>query len=228
MKRVAVAILAMLLLAGCPEALRAAGEVPSDQLPMYGNIEKSQSLRQADERFIRESGAAFGSRERASDAFAQQAWQLYQHDDLTGAVRLFNKAWLLNPHSPQPYWGFGVVLHDQGKAHEALAMLNRASELDPLNPRLMADLARTVAFRAAVAGSITERETYFTRACELFEKGTALEPGNGHSYGLWALALYERGRYAKAWEKVHKAQELPAVIPEKFLRMQHAKMPEPK
>lgn len=143
-------------------------------------------------------------------------------------MRRFNEAWLLNPNSPQPYWGFGAILHDQGKVHEALAMLNRASELDPLNPRLIADLARVVALRATVARTTAEREMYFTRACELFEKANALEPSNGHSYGLWAAALYDQGRYAKAWEKVHKAKELRAAIPEQFLRMLREKMAEPK
>jgi len=42
------------------------------------------------------------------------------------------------------------------------------------------------------------------------------------------LTLYDRGRYADAWEKVHDAQEFQAVIPEKFLRMLRDKMPEPK
>ena len=143
-------------------------------------------------------------------------------------MRRFNEAWLLNPNSPQPYWGFGAILHDQGKVHEALAMLNRASELDPLNPRLIADLARVVALRATVARTTAEREMYFTRACELFEKANALEPRSGHSYGLWASALYDQGRYAKAWEKVHKAKELRAAIPEQFLRMLREKMAEPK
>ena len=47
MKHVAATLLAMPLLAGCPEALRAGGEVASDQIPMYGNVEKAQSLRLA-------------------------------------------------------------------------------------------------------------------------------------------------------------------------------------
>jgi len=139
-----------------------------------------------------------------------------------------NEAWLPNPHSPQPYWGFGAILHDQGKVHEALAQLSRAWNLDPSNARLMADLARVVAQEATQAATTAERESYFTKASELFEKASALEPGNGHSHGLWALALYDWGRYATAWEKVQKAQELRAVIPEKFLRMLREKMPEPK
>jgi len=205
MDRVVAALLALPLLAGCPEALRADGEAPSDQIPMYGNVEKPPFLTSAHEHFIRESTAAFGSRETASDAFARRAWQLYERDDLADAMRRFNEAWLLNPHSPQPYWGFGSVLHDQGKVHDALAMLSRAWELDRSNPRLMADLARVIAQEATYAGTAAERERYFTKACELFEKASVLEPKNGHSYALWALALYDRGRYAESWEKVHKA-----------------------
>ncbi len=227
MKRLAGAILTVLLLVGCPEALRADSEAPSDQIPMYG-VEKSQLPRLAHEQFIRETTAVFGSREAASDAFARRAWQLYEQDDLAAAMRGFNETWLLNPHSPQPYWGFGAILHDQGKVHEALAMLSRASDIDPSNPRLMADLARVVAQEATYAGTTAERERYFNTACKLFEKASVLEPNNGHSYGLRALALYDRGRYAEAWEKVQKALQLQAVIPEKFLRLLREKMPEPK
>ena len=218
----------MTLLAGCSDALRAADDVPSDLLPMYGNVEKPEAPQRAHDRFIRETTAAFGSGERASDAFAVKGWQLYEQDDLAEAMRRFNEAWLLNPHSPQPYWGFGSVLHDQGMAHEAFAMLSRAWELDPSDPRLMADLARAFGQKATLTSTAAEREKYFNRACALFEQASVLEPKNGHAYGLWALTLYDRGRYADAWDKVHKAQEFQAVIPEKFLRMLREKMPEPK
>ncbi len=77
-------------------------------------------------------------------------------------------------------------------------MLSRASDLDPSNPRLMADLARVLAQEATHAGTTAERERYFNKACKLFEKSSVLEPENGHSYGLWALTLYDRGRYAES------------------------------
>src|SRR5262249_43123216 len=208
-------------------AVSADADLSRDPLPMHGRALQPGSLTQAHERFIREATAAYGSRGAARDALAKKGWQRDEDDDLTAAVRHFNEAWLLNPNDARPYWGFGAILHDQGKVHEALRMLNHASELDPLNPRLMADLARVVALRATVARTIAERETYFTRACELFETASTLEPSNGHSYGLWAAALYDQGRYAKAWEKIHKAQELRAAIPEQFLQMLRAKMAEP-
>src|SRR5207249_4516990 len=138
------------LLAGCSDALQAADDIPSDLLPMYGNVEKPEALQRAHERFIRETTAAFGSRERAIDAFAVKGWQLYEQDDLAEAMRRFNEAWLLNPHSPQPYWGFGSVLHDQGKVHEAFAMLSHAWDLDPSDRRLMADLARAFGQKATL------------------------------------------------------------------------------
>lgn len=171
--------------------------------------------------------AAFGSREAASEALARRAWQLYDDDDLAAAMKRFDEAWLLNPQNAQPYWSLSAILHDQGKVQEALAMLSRAWELDPANPRLMADLARVMAQEGTSAPTTAERERYFTKASELFEKATALDPKNGHSYGLWALALYDRGRYAESWAKVHKAQELQQVIPETFLRRLRERMPEP-
>jgi len=213
MKWVAAALLAAPLLAGCPVALRAADEAPSDQI--------------APDRFIRDAIEAFGSREAASEAYARKAWQLYEQDDLESAKRRFHEVWILNPRDPHSYWGFGAILRDQGKVHEALAMLTRAWDLDPSNPDLMADLARVVAQEATLAVTTAERERFFTKACELYEEATALDPNNGRSYGLWALTLYARERYAASWEKVHRAQDLQQRIPEAFLRMLREKMPEP-
>lgn len=85
MNRVVVALLPLPLLAGCSEPLRANGEVPSGQIPMYGNVERPPLLKSAHERFIRESTAAFGNRETASDAFARREWQLYKQDSLRQA-----------------------------------------------------------------------------------------------------------------------------------------------
>src|SRR5262249_47854395 len=151
MKRVVVALLTVPLLAGCPEALSAADDALSDQM--------------AADRFIRNAIEAFGSREAASEAYARKAWQLYEQDDLAAAKARFHEVWLLNPSDPQSYWGFGAILRDQGKVHEALAMLGRAWDLDPSNPDLTADLARVVAQEATLAGTTAERERFFTKAC---------------------------------------------------------------
>jgi len=227
MKRAAASLFSLALLAGCPAGLAAEGATPRDQIPMYGHGEMPKFFGPGGERFIREATAAFGGREVASEAFARRAWQHYERDDLVAAMRRFNEAWLLNPHSPQPYWGFGAILHDQGKVHEAFVMLSRAWTLDPANPRLMADLARVISQEGAATGATDERERYFEKSRDLFEKASVLDPNNGHSYSLWALALYDQGRYAQSWEKVHKAQDLHEVISQKFLRMLRDKMSEP-
>ena len=59
----------------------------------------------------------------------------------------------------------------------------RAWDLDPSDPRLMADLARAFGQKATLAGTAAEREKYFNRACALFEQASVLDPKNGHSYG---------------------------------------------
>jgi len=226
MKRAAASLFTVAILAWCPEGLAAERAVPRDQIPMYGHGETPKFFGPGGERFIREATRAFGSREAGSEAFARRAWDLYERDDLAAAMRRFNEAWLLNPHAAQAYWGFGAILHDQGKVHEALVMLSRAWALDPANPRLMADLARVMSQEGST-GPADERERYFAKARDLFEQASVLDPNNGHSYSLWALALYDQGQYARSWEKVHKAQDLHEVIPPTFLRMLRDKMSEP-
>jgi hypothetical protein len=74
-------LLTIALLASCPLASSPASGL-SDEIRIYGDAETPEFSGSAQERFIREMTAAFGSREAASEALARRAWQLYDDDDL--------------------------------------------------------------------------------------------------------------------------------------------------
>ena len=224
--KLAWTILTIVLLSGCVRSRTGEDAVAIDLTPMYGAIEKSPRQQQEDARFIRDAIAEFGNRQLASATVAQEAWQRYREDDPRGAMRRFNQVWLLEPDSPQSYWGFGVILHERGQVDDALAMLYRAFEIDPSSPRLIADIAWVTGSKAVQTTGAAERSELFSHANELFAQATTRDQSNGYLYGLWAITLYDQGRYVEAWEKVHEAQELRSPPPEKFLRMLRDKLPE--
>ncbi|HEY9146920.1 MAG TPA: tetratricopeptide repeat protein, partial [Thiobacillus sp.] len=128
-----VAILATVLLMAFSTSLRAEGQVPIDQVPMYGGMDRSAipELKAGDEKLIADTTSRFGTREKASAAFVNNGFAYYQRDDLANAMRRFNQAWLLDPSNPEVYAGFGSVLHDQGKNCEAMQMMEKALALNP-------------------------------------------------------------------------------------------------
>lgn len=111
----------VLLLTACQVVPQARQQTRMDEVPMYAGIDRSQisELRTADEKFISDITAQFGSRAKASSIWVNQGFRFYQQDNLGMAMRRFNQAWLLNPENPKVYAGFGTVLHDQGKYCEA-------------------------------------------------------------------------------------------------------------
>jgi len=205
-----------------------------DNVPMYGQpqISRPQILQAADEAFISQAVAGFGSREVASKAWAAQADKYMTEGNLDFAMRRYNQSWLLNPNNYQPYWGFGRVMLEWGKVDESLQHFEKAKRLidnDFQKVALLADMATAYSVKANETATPAERAKHFEQANNLYGESVAMDPKYPHSWRSWARSLYFEGRYAEAWDKVHKAKSLGAPpFPPAFLNALAEKMPEPK
>ena len=199
---------------------------------MYGGIDRSAeaSLREADAKLISETTRHYGSREKASAAFAGNGFAYYGRDDLTNAMRRFNQAWLLDPDNPEVYWGFGVIRHDQGKNCEAMGFFEKAASYGRYVQGMAPDAARVKVLCAVEDKALTSegREALFSRAQEIYAEALIKEPNKGYVHASMATAFYWEGKYAEAWASVRLAQESGARLPEQFSRLLRDKMPEPK
>lgn len=117
--------------------------IPIDQMPMYGGMDRTvvPELKSGDESFISSVVAEFGSREKASIAWVNRGFILYQQNDLVGAMRRFNQARLLDPENSEVYWGFAAVLTDQQKYCSALKMVETVETKGALQPSFLPDAA---------------------------------------------------------------------------------------
>ncbi|HEX9392544.1 MAG TPA: hypothetical protein VF928_14635 [Usitatibacteraceae bacterium] len=227
-------IRALLVAAGFVALSAAAQNVPVDQMPMYGGMDRSQvpALKEGDEKFISSVVAEFGSREKASMAWVNRGFTLYQQDDLAGAMRRFNQAWLLNPNNAEVYWGFASVLTDRNKYCEALKMVELAQSKSALQPGFIPDAA-LIYTGCAVESKTSAPELwdkYLARSDALFAEALA-SPAVRKQYTLfhWARAMYGRGDYAGAWAKVAEfKKETGKDFDAGFIRTLSQKMPEPK
>ena len=233
MRTLATAML-LALLAGCgtPSA-GTSSRIPIDQVPMYGGMDRSAypDLKRADEELIAGAVASLGSRRDASNAWVNRGFELYRKDDNPGAMRRFNQAWLLDPDNPEAYWGFASVLNDQGRFCESVKMVELAFSKGSIQPGFLPDAGAVYAgctMDAAVDAETKRR--YAARSDELFAEAMA-QPSVLKDYALvqWTRALYFRGDYRGAWEKVARyRRETGREFDPVMLRELNAKLPEPK
>jgi tetratricopeptide (TPR) repeat protein len=205
---------------------------------------KVPELKAADEKFISDVTAHFGSREKAAARWVNQAYAFYHQDQLGMAMRRFNQAWLLNPDNPEIYAGFASILHEQGKPCDAMKMMEKALALNPPTFQgIYPDAGRIVTLCAISDKTLSPsaKGELIARSEALYEKAEKIEPDKRYIYSSWATAYYWRGQYSDAWRMVAKARAqgigngavvgLPSGAVDKpsehFLNMLRAKMPEP-
>jgi tetratricopeptide (TPR) repeat protein len=200
-----------------------------DNVPMYGqpDTERPDSLKEQDEKFIAEAVAGLGSREAASHAWWRQAEEFFARRNLDLAMRRYNQAWLLNPKSFRPYWGFARVALEQGRADEAIRHFERATELidDAFEkPALLTDTAGAYTFLGNEAQRGEAAQANYNRARALLSQAIAADPNYGNAYKRLAFLLYYQKDYVGAWEQVKLARsregtQLPLAFIEDLRRM---------
>lgn len=199
---------------------------------MYGGQDRNADsvFRAADEKLIEGTTRQYGSREKASIAFVGNGFAYYARDDLANAMRRFNQAWLLDPNSPEVYFGFGAVLHDKGLNCAASAQLDRAASFGRYVQGLAPDTARLLVLCAVEDKSLTDeaRAGMYARSDALYTEALAKESNKGYVHASRAAAMYWRGNYAEAWAAVTQARANGGRLSAKFLQELDQKMPEPK
>ena len=220
------------MLAGSSASIRAATQIPVDQVPMYGGMDRGaiSELKAADEKLIADTSRRYGTREKASAAFVGNGFSYYQRNDLANAMRRFNQAWLLDPKNAESFAGFGSVLHDQGKNCEAMQLFEKALALNPPTFQgIYPDAARIVTLCAVSDKTLSAeaKAKLLERSEALYKKSEEIEPDKQYLYGSWATAYYWREQYGEAWAMVTKERAAGGKPGEKFLGLLRAKMPEP-
>lgn len=204
-----------------------------DQEPMYGAVsEKAQADMTSKNRSGLDSTVTqFGSESKASEGLANQGFEFYQKGDLSNAMRHFNKAWLVNTNNPEAYWGFALVLTERNKFCDALGMIKIAQSKGASSEVFLTDAA-LIYTGCALEQSSTDsplRSEYLKQSDDMFGEALASSTDK-KDYVLhhWARALYKRGDYAGAWDKVMMyRQETGKEFEPRFVRMLSQKMSEP-
>ena len=213
MKVRALALLsvAALLLCGC-------SPLPMNEIPMYGGIPRSPEMQKADQEFIDQAVKIDGTREKASKAASDRAWEYYYQDDLRTAMKRFNQAWLLDTNNVAAYWGFGNIVGQRAEyadtelnLRQSIMFLETANGKSPNNARIMVDLAFSHTMLGAAVFKQQHRsgaDDEFAKAQALFESAMKLEPDYPLLHYNWSVLEFYREDYLSAKTRLDEAVRL--------------------
>jgi tetratricopeptide (TPR) repeat protein len=130
-----------------------------------------------------------------AEAHATQASLLQFSDwDWNGAAREFNRALELNPGYATAHHWHSQLLSSLGRHQEAIAEIKKARTLDPLSPRINANVGAALSF----AGHKDE-------AIQELQKALAFGPDHAITHRYLSSAYSEKGMHEKAIAEAQKA-----------------------
>ena len=88
--------------------------LPINELPMYGEREKTPEMLRNDADFIASIEKQNLSRKEGAEKVAQLGWSYLAKKDPATAMKRFNQAWLLDPENGTAYHGFAVMTAMRG------------------------------------------------------------------------------------------------------------------
>jgi hypothetical protein len=121
-----------------------ATDYPINELPMYGNRDKTAEQKRADEKYIETMTKDGSSRVDAANTVAKVAWNSYYAGNKSTAIKRFNQAWLLDPENQLALWGFAAISFDRNQVDEALEYFQMAFDTGLENAKLQQDYERVL------------------------------------------------------------------------------------
>ena len=130
-----------------------------------------------------------------SQAYCSLAFVSLLYDwDWTAAEKGFKKALSLNPGLDNSHYGYAVFLECMGRLEEALLVLKKALELDPVSIPMNADL-----------GGCLRLARRYDEAQEQLKKTIEMDPNFGLAHFYMGVLYNNKGMYQEAIPEFHKA-----------------------
>jgi tetratricopeptide (TPR) repeat protein len=111
-------------------------------LPKYGHKQKTDTQKQLDEKFLKETmqqDQFKGNRTAASDYMIKLGFDYLYKGDLKTAMYRFNQAYLLDSTNIDIYWGYGAVYMSLGDYEQAQKQYQEGLSVRPTNTHLLTD-----------------------------------------------------------------------------------------
>ncbi|HEV2730676.1 MAG TPA: tetratricopeptide repeat protein, partial [Terriglobales bacterium] len=151
--------------------------------------------------------------EDLAEAHASLAFSLWNYDlDWDAAEKQYKLAIELNPGYPTAYHWYSGYLSGMGRHAEAIAAIKKARELDPLSPRISANV-----------GLILYFARQYDQAIEELQNALELDPGNAAAYFYLGMTFSQKGEHQEAIAALEKSRQLLNSSPESVLELAFTK-----
>jgi len=147
--------------------------------------------------------------EGLAEAHASLAFALWNYDlDWNTVEKEYKRAIELNPGYPTAYHWYAGYLSGMGRHAEAIAAMKKARELDPLSPRINANVGLILYFA---------RE--YDHAIEELQKALEMDPSSGAAYSYLGMARLQKGEHEQAIAALERSRQLLDGSPESVLEL---------
>ncbi|RYU77987.1 tetratricopeptide repeat protein [Hymenobacter persicinus] len=192
--------------------------------PLFGGISVAQAEALVGAAFLADIDRSFSSRPEASKFFSTKGYEYFTEGKIDTARYRFNLAWLLDQKNPDAYRGLGVISSSNPTPDESISLLIQGLTVDPNNALMLSDLGASYLIRYQQ----TQKKKDLEQAMTYLQQATTAAPTNAQTWQDLARGYYYQGEYPKAWEAVHKGQNLNiASVDIEFIGELQAKLPDP-
>jgi tetratricopeptide (TPR) repeat protein len=154
--------------------------------------------------FLITVGSSFA--QQSDDGATQKGLDYSKKAMYDEAIIEFTRAIVSNPGNAIAYYNRGLAYHKNHKPAEALSDYTRAIELDPAN----AEIYYNKGIIRYSNGNLLDAVSDWSKAIEISPKQAAI-------YQKRAAAYCQLQEYGKAWDDVHKIDELGSAVDPGFL-----------
>lgn len=177
----------------------------------YATLGNNRFLR-PNESFPKAKAAALKSLEideGLAESHASLAFALWNYDlDWNAVEKEYKRAIQLNPGYPTAYHWYAAYLSGMGRHAEAIAAIKKARELDPLSPRINANVGLVLYFA---------RE--YDHAIEELQKALEMDPTSGAAYFYLGMARLQKGEHQQAIAALERSRQFFDGLPELVLEL---------
>ncbi len=174
-------------------------------MPLFGDFDKTDSQKAADQEFLKACDLNFANRRQASDFFTTRAWEYLAEGQKDTATYRFNLAHLLDDENPDVFWGLGVISYQNEQYEKAISLMKRGLEMDDdENIVLMVDLS-TVYIKCF---TVDAQKDDLYKAFDLLEKVIKKQPESANAFMQLSLARLLNEQVDEAWAVFHKGYDI--------------------
>lgn len=172
--------------------------------PLFGGLTAAQAEAALGSAFITSTVQSFASRAEASRFFSTKGYEYLAENKPDTAAYRFNLAWALDPQNAAAYRGLGIIASSNPSPDQAISLLTQSLTLDPKNTNTLSDLGASYIIRFQQ----TKKKKDLTTGTEYLQQAIAADATNAVAWQQLGRAYYLQEDYAKAWDAVHKSQQI--------------------